>query len=91
MKPYYKENGFFDRLERFSDWIDDEMSRPQILKIISENIDHHINMHERINSMRPKTRTGRLLKIEESWNREYAIDNLIDLYNREKYCWMRAK
>lgn len=91
MKPYYKNNGFFDRLERFSDWIDDQICRPQILRIISGLIHHHINMHERINSTQPKTRTGRLLKREESWNREYAIDNLIDLYNREKYWWMRAK
>jgi hypothetical protein len=25
MKPYYKKGGFFDRLERLSDWIDDEI------------------------------------------------------------------
>lgn len=91
MKPYYKKNGFFDWLERLSDWIDDQMCRPQNLRIISGLIDHHINMMERINSTQPKTRTGRLLKSEERWNREYAIDNLIDLYNREKYWWMRVK
>lgn len=91
MKPYYKKNGFFDSLERLSNWIDDQICRPQILRIISELIDHHINMMERINSTQPKTRTGRLVKKEEIWNREYAIDNLIDLYNDKKYWWMRAK
>jgi hypothetical protein len=91
MKPYYKEGGLFYLLEKLSDWIDDEMSRPKMLKIIFENIDHHINFHERIKRMQPKTRIGRLLKREELWNREYAIDNLIDLYNREKYWWMRKK
>lgn len=91
MKPYYKQGGFFDRLERFSDWIDDQICRPQILRIISENIDNHWFLLKKLEGMRPKTILGKKLRVAEMWSKEYAIDRLVNLYNQEKYWWMRAK
>jgi len=91
MKQYYKHGGFFDRLERFSDWLDDQLCRPQILRIISENIDNHVFLFQKLEGMRPKTILGKKLRVAEMWSKEYAIDRLVNLYNSEKYWWMREK
>lgn len=91
MKPYYKRGGFFDRLERLSDWIDNQIYRPFGLKRIAEEMDDCIYWINRLsNSMSKYLFNREEARIEvRALNLELAEFKL--LYNREKYWWMRAK
>jgi len=86
MKPYYKHGGFFDRLERFSDWIDFEFNR----------IEYRLELYGLMYFI-PGFRE---ISIARFWVDDAALDvefakrnlaNQIATYNREKYWWMRAK
>lgn len=79
MKPYYKKNGFFDRLERFSHRID------YILEVYG--IIYFIPGFGGI-------ALAKYLIREREFELEIAKQDLEEAkenYNREKYWWMRAK
>lgn len=86
MKPYYKKGGFFDRLERFSDWVDFEVYR----------IENRLKLYGLmyfIPGFR-KISVTRFWVDDAALDVEFAKRNLekqIETYNREKYWWMRAK
>lgn len=86
MKPYYKRGGFFDRLERLSDWIDDEIY----------SIEYHFKLYGFMYFV-PGFRKISVLKFwvdDAASDVEFAKRNLEDeikKYNREKYWWMMAK
>lgn len=86
MKPYYKQNGFFDRLERLSDWIDDQIDK--YLYIIRKfGFLYYVPMCRHMAIM------GNFINHcadYEIYYRKTRIDK-INQYNREKYWWMRAK
>lgn len=79
MKPYYKNGGFFDRLERLSDWIDDHIDR-------SIDCFHFYGIMYFIPGFSR-------LSVYKFWIREHFVQHeyIRFRYNREKYWWMRAK
>lgn len=79
MKPYYKKNGFFDRLDTFSRWFDYHYDVYGILYFVPW-------LREMAMSAYWIAELEIDLKLIQQ-DLEEAKEN----YNREKYWWMRAK
>lgn len=86
MKPYYKRGGFFDRLERLSDWIDDRIDT--YLYILRKfGFLYYVPMCRHMAIM---ANFINHCADYENYYRKTRIDK-INQYNSEKYWWMRAK
>jgi len=78
-------------LERFSDWVDNQIYRPLGLQRISEEMDYCIYWIDRLSSGRSRY----LFDIEQARIEVVALKlklaEFVFLYNSEKYWWMRKK
>jgi hypothetical protein len=79
MQPYYKKGGFFDRLDRFSRWLDYMLDAYGIMWFIPGFRKIAITKFWIDDSV---------LDVEFA---KTNMANVIEEYNREKYWWMRAK
>lgn len=86
MKPYYKQGGFFDRLERLSKIMDTAL-REFMFDFEDYGIFYFIPGFRKIATLRRNIADydDDIRYIKGCQARE------IDVYNREKYWWMRAK
>lgn len=91
MKPYYKYNGFFYKLEKFSNWIDNEIYRFRNLMEISKKIDYYKRLRYKLSLENHRTELAKKINTVEIWNCDYAIYRLTCLYSEEKYDWMKDK
>lgn len=73
--PYYKKNGFYDRLERFSRWID-----YKFYQIDQYGILYYVPGFRKIAMVNTW--------IKEC---EIELDHFRRMYNRDKYFWMAKK
>jgi hypothetical protein len=79
MKPYYKKGGFFDRLDRFSRWIDYVLDAFGIMYFIPGF--RGISIHKRwLHEME--------MELKEAFD---GVAEAKEDYNKSKYWWMRAK
>ena len=103
MEPYYKKNGFYDRLERLSDlvdgWIDFLLWHADgfmCLRFLPGNRNTRLYdisyaiMNERVNI---KMFVTDPVRNNDIWvtSSKASLAALITLYNREKYWWMAKK
>lgn len=86
MKPYYKRGGFFDRLERLSTSIDLKIDM-YLLMLKTFGILYYVPFFRRLAVI-----ANFIDHCADSEN-YYAVAriNTTDLYNQEKYWWMREK
>lgn len=91
MKPYYKRGGFFDRLERLSEWIDNQISRPFDLQRIDEEMEYCNYWIARLSNPTSRNLVDREFASIEVMTLRLKLIEFECLYNKIKYWWMRAK
>lgn len=90
MKPYYKKNGFYDRLERFSEWFDGWFYyyiSNVVFSLKFYGFMYYIPGFRRLSIKSAYIRENKqyIAYCEDS------ISELTEEYNREKYFWMAKK